>query len=52
MKSMFLALMLAVPAALVVSAAQARTISADPCACRTEADWKSEAQNRGWFAQG
>jgi len=49
MKSMFLALMLAV---LAVSAVQAKTISADPCACRTEAEWKSEAQNRGWFAQG
>lgn len=49
MKSMFLALMFAIPAAPAV---QARAVSAEPCACRTEADWKSEAQNHGWFAQG
>lgn len=52
MKSMFLAFVLAVPAALAAASAQAKAISADPCSCRTEADWKSEAQNRGWFAQG
>lgn len=51
MKSTFLALMLAVPAALAASAVQAKTIAAaDTCVCRTEADWNSEAQNHGRLA--